>query len=61
MLLLSVLPTLYDWARMQWWQPVPATLVARLRPAAAANPALHRQASYHHRYQVAGRGYQGTA
>ena len=27
MLLLSVLPTLYDWSRMQLWQPVEVTLV----------------------------------
>ena len=27
MLLLSVLPTLYDWSRMQFWQPVDATLL----------------------------------
>ena len=28
MLLLGVLPNLYDWARMQLWQPVSATVVS---------------------------------
>lgn len=59
MLLLSVLPTLYDWARMQWWQPVPATLVsARLDTSRSSKSSSYTvKASY--RYQVAGREYQG--
>lgn len=59
MLLLSVLPTLYDWARMQWWQPVPATLVAaRLETSRSSKSSSYTvKASY--RYQVAGREYQG--
>ena len=60
MLLLSVLPTLYDWARMQWWQPVPATLVAaRLETSRSSKSSSYTvKASY--RYQVAGREYQGN-
>lgn len=59
MLLLSVLPTLYDWARMQWWQPVPATLeAARLETSRSSKSSSYTvKASY--RYQVAGREYQG--
>ncbi|KRB28678.1 DUF3592 domain-containing protein [Acidovorax sp. Root70] len=59
MLLLSVLPTLYDWARVQWWQPVPATLVtARLETSRSSKSSSYTvKASY--RYQVAGREYQG--
>lgn len=59
MLLLSVLPTLYDWARMQWWQPVPATLeTARLETSRSSKSSSYTvKATY--RYQVAGREYQG--
>lgn len=58
MLLLSVLPTLYDWSRMQFWQPVNATLLA-----ASLNSSSSKSTSYHvtarYRYTVAGQEYEG--
>ncbi|RQO83599.1 DUF3592 domain-containing protein [Acidovorax sp. FJL06] len=59
LLILSVLPTLYDWSRMQFWQPVDATLVsAHLESSGSSkSTSFHVTASY--RYQVAGRDYEG--
>lgn len=53
-LLLAVLPTLYDWTRMQTWQPVDATLVsAQLHTSRSKNSDTYSvTASY--RFQVAG-------
>ena len=59
MLLLSVLPTLYDWARMQWWQPVPATVVAARLETSRSSKSSSYTVKATYRYQVAGREYQG--
>lgn len=59
-LLLAVLPTLYDWTRMQSWQPVEATLVsANLHTSRSKNSNTYRvTASY--RFQVTGQEVQGS-
>ena len=58
-LLRAVLPTLYDWTRMQSWQPVDATLVsAQLHTSRSKNSSTYRvTASY--RFQVAGQEVVG--
>lgn len=58
-LLLAVLPTLYDWTRMQSWQPVDATLVsATLHTHRSKNSNTYSvKASY--RFQVAGQEAHG--
>lgn len=54
LLLLSVLPTLHDWTRMQFWQPVDATLLsARLHMHTGKSRSY--SVSAHYRFQVAGR------
>lgn len=58
MLLLSVLPTLHDWTRMQSWQPVEATLLsARLNVHTGKSRSY--SVSAHYRFQVAGREVEG--
>lgn len=58
MLLLSVLPTLYDWTRMQSWQPVDATLLsARLDVHSGKSRTYSVSARY--RFEVAGRTLEG--
>lgn len=58
-LLLAVLPTLYDWTRMQSWQPVEATLLsAKLHTSRSKNSNTYSvTASY--RFQVAGQEVHG--
>ncbi len=58
MLLLSVLPTLYDWSRMQSWQPVQATLLsARLNVHSGKSRTYSVSARY--RFEMAGRVVEG--
>ena len=58
MLLLSVLPTLHDWTRMQSWQPVDATLLsARLNVHSGKSRTYSVSARY--RFEVAGRVVEG--
>lgn len=57
MLLLSVLPTLYDWSRMQSWQPVDATLLsARLNEHSGKSHTYSVSARY--RFQMAGQRFE---
>jgi hypothetical protein len=59
MLLFGVLPTLYDWGRMQSWQPVSATLVSARLETSRGSKSTTYSVSASYRYQVAGRDYQG--
>ncbi len=59
MLLLGVLPTLYDWGRMQGWQPVPATLTSASLNVSRGSKSTTYGVSASYRYQVAGRDYEG--
>ena len=59
MLLFGVLPTLYDWGRMQGWQPVPATLVSARLETSRGSKSTTYSVSASYRYQVGGRDYQG--
>lgn len=59
MLLLSVLPTLYDWSRMQFWQPVNATLLAASLNSSRSSKSTSYNVTARYRYEVAGRAYEG--
>ena len=59
MLLLSVLPTLYDWSRMQFWQPVNATLLAASLNSSRSSKSTSYHVTARYRYEVAGRAYEG--
>ncbi|PJI97646.1 uncharacterized protein DUF3592 [Acidovorax sp. 69] len=59
MLLLGVLPTLYDWSRMQFWQPAQATLVSAQLNASRSSKSTTYHVTARYRYQVAGREYEG--
>ncbi len=60
MLLLGVLPTLYDWSRMQFWQPVQAQLIAAsLNQHRGSKSGYTYSVSAHYRYQVGGATYEG--
>lgn len=59
MLLLSVLPTLYDWSRMQFWQPVNATLLAASLNSSRSSKSTSYHVTARYRYTVAGREYEG--
>lgn len=59
MLLLSVLPTLYDWSRMQFWQPVNATLLAASLNSSRSSKSTSYHVTARYRYTVAGQVYEG--
>ena len=59
MLLLSVLPTLYDWSRMQFWQPVNATLLAASLNSSRSSKSTSYHVTARYRYEVAGQAYEG--
>ena len=60
MLLLGVLPTLYDWSRMQFWHEVPARVVsAQLNTHRGSKSGSTYSVSVHYRYEVAGVAYDG--
>lgn len=60
MLLLAVLPTLYDWSRMQFWHEVPARVVsAQLHTHRGGKSGPTYSVSAHYRYEVAGTAYDG--
>ncbi len=59
MLLLGVLPTLYDWSRMQFWQPAEATLVSAQLNTSRSSKSTTYHVTARYRYQVAGREYEG--
>ncbi len=60
MLALAVLPTLYDWARMQSWQELPARVVsAQLITHRGGKSGNTYSVSAHYRYEVAGVTYDG--
>lgn len=60
MLLLGVLPTLYDWSRMQFWYEVPARVVsAQLNTHRGSKSGSTYSVSAHYRYEVAGVAYDG--
>lgn len=60
MLLLGVLPTLYDWSRMQFWHEVPARVVsAQLNTHRGSKSGSTYSVSAHYRYEVAGVAYDG--
>ncbi|QNP60263.1 DUF3592 domain-containing protein [Paenacidovorax monticola] len=58
MLVLSVLPTLYDWARMRSWQPVEATLVSAALTEQRGRKSTTFNVTADYRYSVAGREYE---
>jgi hypothetical protein len=59
-LLLAVLPTLYDWTRMQSWQPVDATLVsAKLHTSRSKNSDTY-SVTAHYRFELAGQQVHGS-
>jgi len=58
LLLLSVLPTLYDWARMQSWQPVQATLQSTTLNSHSGKSRTY-SVSARYRFQFAGREVEG--
>lgn len=59
MLLLSVLPTLYDWSRMQFWQPAEATLLAASLDRSRGSDSTSYTVKARYRYTVAGQVYEG--
>ncbi len=60
MLFLGVLPNLYDWSRMRFWQPVPAQVVsASLHTHRGSKSGSSFSVSVHYRYQVGGTTYDG--
>lgn len=59
MLLLSVLPTLYDWSRMQFWQPANATLLAASLNSSRSSKSTSYHVTARYRYTVAGQVYEG--
>lgn len=60
MLLLGVLPTLYDWSRMQFWNEVPARVVsAQLNTHRGSKSGSSYSVSAHYWYEVAGVAYDG--
>ena len=59
MLLLSVLPTLYDWSRMQFWQPVDATLLQAQLVTSRGSKSTTYRATAHYRFEWAGQPVQG--
>lgn len=59
MLLLGVLPTLYDWSRMQFWQPVHATLLAASLNSSRSSKSTSYNVTARYRYTVAGQVYEG--
>jgi len=59
MLVLGVLPTLYDWGRMRVWTPVPATLTSASLETSRGRKSTTYGVSASYRYQVAGRDYEG--
>jgi hypothetical protein len=58
-LLFGLLPHLFDWARMQRWQAVPATLVSASLDTSRSSKSTTYGVSASYRYQVAGHTYQG--
>ncbi len=61
MLCLMLLPTVYDWARMQRWEPVPAQLLAAdLQTTRSSKGGSSYLATAHYRYQFAGQTYEST-
>lgn len=59
MLLLSVLPTLYDWSRMQSWQPVDATLLQAQLVTRRSSKSTTYRAVAHYQFEWAGQSVQG--
>ncbi|MFN7154703.1 MAG: DUF3592 domain-containing protein [Acidovorax sp.] len=59
MLLLGVLPTLYDWSRMQFWNEVPARVVSAQFHTHRGSKSTTYSVSAHYRYEVAGVAYDG--
>lgn len=58
-LLLAVLPTLYDWTRMQSWQPVDATLVSAQLHASRGKNSTTYSVTASYRFQAAGQDVYG--
>lgn len=58
-LLFGVVPQVYDWARMQRWQPVQATLLSAQLTTSSSRKSTIYGVSASYRYQVAGQSYQG--
>lgn len=59
MLLLSVVPAVYDWARMQAWQPVPAALVSASLDRSSSRKSSSYGVTARYRYEMAGQTYVG--
>lgn len=60
-LLLLVVPAIYDWARMQSWQPVPAKVeLAFVQNHPASRGRVEYTVSVRYRYQFDGGRYKGT-
>ncbi len=60
LLLLSVLPTLYDWSLMQGWQPVQATLASAETVASRGSKSTTYSVKAEYQYRVAGQEYTGS-
>lgn len=58
-LVLSVLPMLYDWSRMQLWQPVPAQVVSAVLDKRRSSGSTTHGVAVVYRYEVAGTLYEG--
>lgn len=58
-LVLSVLPMLYDWSRMQLWQPVPAQVVSAVLDKRRSSGSTTHGVAVVYRYEVAGTRYEG--
>ena len=58
-LLFGVAPQVYDWARMQRWQPVQATLLSAHLSTSSSRKSTTYGVSASYRYQLAGQSYQG--
>ena len=59
-LVMSVIPTLYDWGRMQSWQPAQAVLSqAKLKAHQGDDSTTYSVTATYH-YEYAGSAYQGT-
>jgi hypothetical protein len=58
-LVLGVLPTLYDWSRMQFWQEVPAQVVSAELVSHRGSESTTYSVAAHYRYEVADVRYDG--
>jgi hypothetical protein len=58
-LVLWVVPMLYDWSRMLAWQPVPAQVVSAVLEKRRSSSSTTHGVAVVYRYEVAGTPYEG--